>query len=266
MLNDSSKDLPNSEPIQTVKAHSGLSQALVALVAVGVIYFVSQIMSGSIVYIYPAVQHWSSVQTNDWLTNSVFAQFFYILIAETLTVVALLGMLKFFKWSRQTIGFVKPQLSHIGLGVLAVVPYFVVYLAIVAAVSYIYPSLNTGQKQEIGFDHTKGVLELVLVFISLVVLPPLVEEIMMRGFLYTGLRKAFPKIISALLVSGLFGIAHLAEGGNAGPLWIGALDTFALSLVLVYLREKTGNLWAGITLHAVKNGTAFVYIFLLSIR
>lgn len=240
--------------------------APVSLLAVAVIYFATQLASGLIVYIYPQLHHWTATQTNRWLSNSVFAQFLYILVAEVLTVVALLGMLHFFKWTRQTIGLVRPKLTHIGLGILAVVPYFVAYLVIIAVVTHFYPSLNVNQKQDIGFTSAHGWLQTSLVFVSLVVLPPLVEEIMMRGFLYSGVRKMFGKFISALIVSALFGIAHLAEGGAAGPLWIGALDTFALSLVLVWLREITGNLWAGITLHAIKNGIAFVSLFILTAR
>lgn len=240
--------------------------APVSLLAVAVIYFASQALSGLVVSIYPHLHHWSMRQTNDWLSGSVFAQFFYILIAEALTVLAVVYLMRWFRWSRRTIGLVRPKLAHIGIGIVAVVPYFIVYLLIVAAVTHFYPSLNVNQKQEIGFNTTKGVLQLVLVFVSLVILPPLVEEIMMRGFLYTAMRKMFGRVLSALLVSALFGLAHLAEGGAAGPLWIGALDTFALSLVLVSLRELTGNLWAGITLHALKNGIAFVSLFILTAR
>ncbi|MEO6513680.1 MAG: type II CAAX endopeptidase family protein [Candidatus Saccharimonadales bacterium] len=237
-----------------------------SLLSIAIIYFATQIVAGLIVYIYPHMQGWSATQTNAWLNNSVYAQFFYILVAETLTMLALMFMLRFFKWTWRTIGLTTPKVRHILLGILAVIPYFIIYLLIVTAVSHFYPSLNVDQKQEIGFDSTKGALQLALVFISLVILPPLVEEIMMRGFLYSGVRKMFGRVISAIIVSALFGIAHLAEGGAAGPLWIGALDTFALSLVLVSLREITGNLWAGITLHAVKNGVAFVSLFILAAR
>ena len=59
------------------------------------------------------------------------------------------------------------------------------------------------------------------------------------------------RIAAARLGDELFAVAHLPEGGAAGPLYIAALDTFVLSLVLIYLREKTGSLWASITLHAV---------------
>ena len=44
---------------------------------------------------------------------------------------------------------------------------------------------------------------------------------------------------------------------------LAAATAFVLSLVLIYLREKTGSLWASITLHAIKNGVAFVALFAL---
>lgn len=247
---------------QQVRTRSGLWYALVGTLGVVLLYFASQIVGSLVIMAYPYFQHWSHARAAAWLGTSTYAQFFYILIAETLMVAGLLWLLRMFRWTWQTIGLVRPKLSHIRLGIVAAVPYYLLYLAVVAIVSAIVPALNVGQNQEIGFEHSKGVMELAVTFIALVILPPLVEELTMRGFLYSSLRKAFPKVVSALLVSGIFGAAHLAEGGAAGPLWIGALDTFVLSLVLVYLREKTGNLWAGITLHAVKNGVAFFALYL----
>lgn len=240
--------------------------APLSIFAVGFIYFASQVMGGIIVYLYPQAQHWTTSQINDWLNQSVTAQFFYILIAEALTMLGIWGMLKTYRWSWATIGLYRPKLKHIAIGLAATVPYYVLYILMVVLVSAVVPSFKADQEQQIGFNSVHGLIPLLLTFISLVVLPPLVEEIAMRGFLYTSLKKWFSWIVSALLVSALFGMAHLAEGGDAGPLWIGALDTFVLSLVLCYLREKTGNLWAGITLHATKNGVAFISLFILGSR
>ncbi len=89
---------------------------------------------------------------------------------------------------------------------------------------------------------------------------------MVRGFLYSTLKKAMPLFGAVVLTSAIFASAHLPEGGAAGPLWIGALDTFVLSLFLIYLREKTNGLWASMTLHAVKNGVAFVALFVLHVK
>jgi membrane protease YdiL (CAAX protease family) len=150
---------------------------------------------------------------------------------------------------------------------LAAVPfYFVLYLLSVGLISHFVPGLNVNQQQQIGFNNVHGAAPLVMTFISLVVLPPLAEEIMVRGFLYSSLKKALPTASAVIVTSALFASAHLPEGGAAGPLYIAALDTFVLSLVLIYLREKTGSLWASITLHAIKNGIAFVALFVFSAR
>lgn len=241
---------------------SGLWYAVFGTVSVALLYFGSQLFGSFLVYLYPLLQRWPQAKGEHWLSSSTYAQFIYLLIAESLMVLGLIWLLRMFRWTWRTIGVVKPTLSQIMVGVGAAVPYYLLYLAVVVVLSSLIPALNVTQDQEIGFNHTKGAVELLLTFIALVILPPFVEELIMRGFLYSSMRKAFSKILSALLVSSIFGAAHLAEGGAAGPLWIGAIDTFILSLVLVYLREKTGNLWAGITLHAVKNGIAYFFLYL----
>jgi len=99
---------------------------------------------------------------------------------------------------------------------------------------------------------------LVLAFIGLVVLPPIAEEMLFRGFLYRGLAKRLPKILSALITSGLFALLHFQ--------WNVSLDVFVLSLVLIALYEKTKNLWVCVGLHAIKNGIAFLALFVFVSR
>lgn len=173
---------------------------------------------------------------------------------------------KKYKAKLSLIGFVKPRWRDIGYGILAAPIYYVIYIASVVVISYLVPSLNINQTQNIGFVGVHDAAQLILTFISLVILPPLVEEIMVRGFLYSSLRKGLPKLAAILLTSLIFASAHLPEGGAAGPLYIAALDTFVLSLVLIFLRERTGSLWSSITLHGIKNGVAFMALFILSVH
>lgn len=245
---------------------SGLAAAISSLLGAGLIYTVVPVVAAIAVAAYPYAHGWSGKQISDWLSSSISAQFFYFLTAEALTVAVIFGLLKWFRWSWRTIGLVRPRWHHLLVGVAAAVPYYALYIGIVTVVSLLVPGFDQNQKQEIGFESANGVAALTLTFFSLVILPPIAEEITMRGFLYTGLRKWLPRIAAALLVSALFGAAHLAEGGAAGPLWVGALDTFALSLVLVSLRELTGNLWAGIVLHMTKNFVAFMALFIFAGR
>ncbi len=240
--------------------------ALMALIATGFLYFFAQLAGGLLVMLYPLLQHWSSAKIDTWLSSSVAGQFAFSLIADGLLVIGVWLMLRWLRWRWQTIGLTKPRLEQIMIGLLAAAPYYGLYILVVAIISALIPSFNTSQQQQIGFENVHGLLPLCATFISLVILPPLAEEITMRGFLYTSLKRAMPWAAAGLLVSVLFGAAHLAEGGDTGPLWIGAIDTFTLSLVLVYLREKTGNLWAGITLHATKNLVAFAILFIFGGR
>lgn len=226
----------------------------------------SQILASVAVELYPLFKHWSNQQTTTWLNNSVPAQFTYIFLAEALVVGAVYLFVRHYKKSLPIIGLRRPRWSDPAYGLAAVLPYFVLYLLTVGVVSSLVSGLNVNQQQQLGFNNVHGGLDLVLTFISLVILPPIAEEIMVRGFLYSSLKKALPTVWAVLLTSALFAAAHLPEGGAAGPLWIAALDTFVLSLVLIYLREKTGGLWASMTLHAIKNGIAFTALFALHAR
>ena len=230
-----------------------------------VIFFVAQILAGIVLATYPSLIGWSQTRANDWLNNSIGAQFTYVLLAETLTISLIYNFLQHYKCNFRTIGLRRPQLSDLGYALLAVVPYYMLYLLTVGLVTAIAPDFNVDQKQQLGFDNASqaGIVGMVLVFLSLVILPPLAEEIMVRGFIYTSLKKALRLGPAVVLTSALFAVAHLS-GGVDGPLYVAALDTFVLSLVLIYLREKTGGLWAPIFLHAIKNGIAFLILFVFT--
>jgi len=240
---------------------------VVGVIFLVLVFFLSQGFAEIPLSIYVSLKHWSTAAANDWLSNSVPAQFAFILLVEVLCIGAIyLFVRKFYNKPLSLIGLKRPTWMDPLYGLAMVVPYFVLYGLTVGVASYLLPSLNVEQHQDIGFTSVHGTGPLVLTFISLVVLPPLAEEIMVRGFLYSTLKKSMKTIWAVLLTSALFAIAHLGEGGSGGLLWIGALDTFVLSLALIYLREKTGSLWASITLHAIKNGIAYVSLFLAHSR
>jgi membrane protease YdiL (CAAX protease family) len=141
--------------------------------------------------------------------------------------------------------------------------YLLLYFVALSIITRFVPHLNVNQKQQLGFNNPAGATQLILTFISLVVLPPIAEEIIFRGLIYTSLKKKLPIWLAAIVTCGLFAAGHLSEGGSSGPLYIAAIDTFSLSLVLIYIREKTGRLYAGMTLHALKNCIAFIALFAL---
>lgn len=197
--------------------------------------------------------------------NSTVGDFLYTAIAESLT----LGILWLFLSKRKnawtSIGLTgRPKILDPAYALIAWASYFVA-LIVISGVAQAWLGLDTSKSQDLGFtSQGGGNHDIVLIFMSLVIFPPIVEEILFRGVLFSGLRKRLPFIVSALLTSVLFGALHLSGGTpGSGALWIAGLDTMLLSFALCYLREKTGSLWACIFLHMLKNTVACIYLFVL---
>jgi membrane protease YdiL (CAAX protease family) len=258
-----------SEVIEPEKKHKKLPWTpFLAVVFVLVLYFATQIVAGLLISIYPALQHWTGERTTDWLNGSVFAQFSYMVMVEAATLGGLWWFLRRHKSTFRDLGLTRrPRIFDPLLSVGGFVTYFAVYILLVAVMTHFVPALNVNQPQDVGFSNASGVIALSLTFISLVILPPVTEEILMRGFLFGSLRRKLPFIGAAVITSAIFASGHLTGGGQGSPLlWIAFIDTFILSLVLCYLREKTGRLWASIGVHMIKNGVAFVSLFLLHLH
>lgn len=233
---------------------------MAVLVAVAV-YFLAQIIAYLVVSLYPEARHWSTSITRDWLNTSIIAQFAYVLLAEALTFGAIWWFVHRHGERLQSLGWRRVRWLDAGYALAGFALYFVLYAVVLAVVSHLVPGLNVDQKQQTGFQNAAGAMALTLTFISLVILPPLVEETVFRGFLYGSFRRRFTKVPAAIFVSLLFASAHLQFGSGQPLLWIAAIDTFVLSMVLCWLREETKGLWAGIFVHMIKNGLAFFVLF-----
>lgn len=137
---------------------------------------------------------------------------------------------------------------------------FVLWLAymlvtiIVAAITSNLSFVDSDQAQDIGFQDISVLYEYILVFIALVILPPIAEELLFRGYLFGRIRERFGFWLTTIVVSIVFGIVHLQ--------WNVGIDVAVLSIFLCYLREKTGTIWASMVLHAIKNGVAYVLLFI----
>lgn len=162
------------------------------------------------------------------------------------------------------LGIKRISLKHffgrLALRQLILVPiFFFVYVAlskIAQSIIGLLPGVNVNQSQDFGLE-SNSIAQLVIIFFALVILPAISEEILFRGFLYRSFKKPFGKVLAAVAVSLLFGIAH----GQ----WNVAADTFVLSLVLVYLVEKYNSLWPAILLHFLKNFIAFLLVFVFHV-
>lgn len=91
-------------------------------------------------------------------------------------------------------------------------------LALLGAVVYLFVAVvllsigarsqfDSSQAQDIGFTHIYGT-ERVIAFVVLVMLTPVFEEVIFRGFLYSKLKPIIRHWwIAAVVVSALFGLA-----------------------------------------------------------
>ena len=193
-------------------------------------------------------------------TRTNTAQFISVILSAVTLTGLVYGYVRFRHISVGSLGINRLKWKYAGYAFIGFGVYFLLYIFVLGMLSSLAPGINVNQEQELGFSTSVSGLQLIPIFLSLVVLPPLVEEFVMRGFLFSRLRTQIRFGYSAIIVSLVFGAAHLPSG-KVGLLWIGALDTFLLSLVLCYLREKTGSLWPSIGLHGLKNGLAFLLVF-----
>ncbi len=181
----------------------------------------------------------------------------YVFVLNALIETITVGLIYLFlRMQKKTLGALFGKVKkwwHFWLVPLAFVCYFACLLVAYGIVERYFTTVNLDQVQENPFKQAAGHGEIVLAFFALIVITPIVEELIFRGFLYKGLKSNMPKLLAALLTSGLFALAH-------GQLNVG-IDTFILSMFLILLLEKTDSLIPSIMLHALKNTVAFVAIF-----
>ena len=204
-----------------------------------------------------------SSDTLQWAFQSHdIVRFFLIFSIEALTVYLVAEVLRRSSHTFAFIGLDRwPKLGDVWQAIKAYVIYFVIFISIFSVVN-LSGIIDTDQAQQLGFDNPAG-WGLFWAFLSLVILPPLAEEILFRGYLFHTLKIRLSLAWSTIITSILFAIAHL-EFGTGGPLnFAAALDTFVLSFVLVYVTFKTKSLWPAIFLHAIKNLIAFATLFVI---
>lgn len=97
-------------------------------------------------------------------------------------------------------------------------------------------------------------VSLLMLFLAVVIMAPVVEEIAFRGVFYNLLNKAMPLWAAALISSIVFGLLH-------GTTF---LQTAVIGFVLAFIYQVTGDLKMAILGHALNNAIAFGQAVLLS--
>ena len=141
-------------------------------------------------------------------------------------------------------------LAAIGLALLA----WLIYIIVAALLS---PLLQPDQEditRELGADQ-ESVISLVIAGILIVILAPLSEELFFRGFMFGAMRRSMSLWPAALISAVVWGSLHLS-GGNIGV----AIQISILGIILAWLYERSGTLWAPVTAHGINNAIAFAVL------
>ena len=97
----------------------------------------------------------------------------------------------------------------------------------------------------------ESTLGFVFLFLAVVIMAPLGEEIVFRGFLQKFLEEYWKDITRAVLVTSLFfAMIHF------NPFW--TIQIYLLGVILGFLSWKTKSIIPSIVLHSMNNGIAFI--------
>lgn len=191
--------------------------------------------------------------------------------------------------SREDLGLIGwPTWTDIGLAPIGFIIY-VVFAAIIGGIFSNFPWFNATEAQSLGFDQFMMGFDRALAFFTLVIVAPLAEEIIFRGYLYIKLKKSLQKIfnkstplpnkasakaatkpvtkaarhaelIAIIVASLLTSIAFAIMHGQ----WNVGVNVFTMSIVLCLMREITGTIYSGIIMHMIKNAVAFFLVFVVN--
>ena len=159
--------------------------------------------------------------------------------------------------SRSVLGISRmPTFKDAALSLAGVAAYAAMTLC-VQFLLYKIPGFDGSQTQNLGVSTRLIGSELIAAYLVFVVAAPIAEELLFRGILYGRLKaQNMGAWATAVVVSTLFWLA-LVE-------WNVGIGVFCMSMVACYLREVSGTIWPGVTLHILKNALAFWFVFVVS--
>ncbi|MBP6880237.1 CPBP family intramembrane metalloprotease [Candidatus Saccharibacteria bacterium] len=193
----------------------------------------------------------------DDIFKSLSVNLILLAVANALSLLFLVGISMLQKLKLQELFSLKLPDKKIIWLLPAALAYVTFLVSVMLLVKLLFPSADLEQAQKIPFIGAKGTTQVIISFIALVIVAPIAEELLYRGYLLSRLRKTFPYGVSIFLTSLVFALAH-------GQLNVG-IDTFILSLALCFLVYKTDSIVPSIILHACKNGLAFLLLFVFKL-
>ena len=97
------------------------------------------------------------------------------------------------------------------------------------------------------YQETSAVTVRIMIAISAILIAPIAEEIVFRGYIYTAVKRFSGRLFATVLSSLLFGVVHF----NISAL----IPLVFLALILALAYELSGSIWAPISIHALFNAS-----------
>src|SRR5262249_47447253 len=152
---------------------------------------------------------------------------------------------------RDYLGLARPRLRDILLGIVAAILVYAtqsilqpILQSIISA--FIEPTAGPAPTAPVA---PVSDFILVLAYFETIILAPIAEEVLFRGFMYRGLVSRLGNVATLLITSAAFGLIHKVYGYS----WEHVVWASYIGLFLGALRWYTGGIAASILAHAVSN-------------
>ncbi|HSH31755.1 MAG TPA: type II CAAX endopeptidase family protein [Candidatus Saccharimonadales bacterium] len=183
--------------------------------------------------------------------GSLQASFVLVIINAISAFGLVLYYLKRYRSGLSDLGLRRFSLTRAAAYILGTVAAFMVLVPLAfVIISQLFPNFNPDQAQMNEFTQATTPAARRLSFIALVLLPPLVEELVFRGFIFPAFATRWGTTWGAISSSLLFGLAHLQFNVS--------VYTVVLGLLLCFMYAKLGSIWPGVAFHMLNNYLAFV--------
>jgi hypothetical protein len=95
-----------------------------------------------------------------------------------------------------------------------------------------------------------------LLLVGGIVVAPVVEELVFRGFVFAGLRERYGWWKAGLISAGIFAVIHLQP--------LAVIQILVLGMIFAYLYHRSGSIWPAVIMHVLTNAVGLGVAYLLS--
>lgn len=249
--------------------HHSMQRSLARRIGYGIAYAIwvvasfvaAQLLLVGIVWIGARLGWELPVRLNETVLQTIVSVFVYVLAIAIAIGVPRVALGQRLKWHDIGLAQQLPRWRDIGLAPVAFILSLIVTGIAMYIASLIIPGVDLATKQQVGFENLTQRYEMLLAFFTLVVLAPVCEELLFRGYLYGRIRRYYNATWTIVLTALVFGAMHVYAGPGMPLQWNVMIATVVLAVFIGALREYTGSIWAGILVHMLKNGVAFFVLF-----